>query len=240
MFSMLIVDDETIIRNSISRRPIWRELGIGQVENAATVAQAREMMQASAPDILLTDLVMPHEDGFVLMRFARENAPNTRVIVLSGYNQFTYAAEAMRLGARGYVLKPTDDAQIRKVFEEVLEELRKEHAADMFNACDYGVLRPVLEYIHVHYAKPISLDEAAAIVHMNPSYFSATFSRIRGMSFVQYVNFVRVERAKQLLMKAGSRVQQVSDAVGFRDATYFGRVFCRHTGMTPVEWRKRQ
>ena len=237
MFSLLIVDDETIVRNAISRRPIWHELGIDYIKTAPGVAQARELIESERPNLVMTDLIMPHEDGFALMRYVQENAPETRVVVLSAYNEFAYAAEAMRLGARGYVLKPTDDEQIRSIFGGLVEELRRERLwAKEVSA--YRSLNPVLDYIGRNYSERISLEMAAELAGMSPAYFSATFSRVCGVTFVDYVNSVRVEKAKALLRTTSDRIQEIGERVGFRDNTYFCRVFRKFTGMSPASWRR--
>ena len=237
MFSLLIVDDETIVRNAISRRPIWHELGIDYIKTAPGVAQARELIESERPNLVMTDLIMPHEDGFALMRYVQENAPETRVVVLSAYNEFAYAAEAMRLGARGYVLKPTDDEQIRSIFGGLVEELRRERLwAKEVSA--YRSLNPVLDYIGRNYSERISLETAAELAGMSPAYFSATFSRVCGVTFVDYVNSVRIEKAKALLRTTSDRIQEIGERVGFRDNTYFCRVFRKFTGMSPASWRR--
>ncbi len=236
MFSLLIVDDESIIREGISRRRIWRELGIFYVKTAGSAKEARAIILKSRPNIVFTDLVMPVEDGFELMRFIRNNAPETQIIVLSAYSEFSYATEAMQLGARGYITKPTDDEQIRTIFTDVVNDLRRErrYASE---AAEYTPLVPVLDHIHLHYAEHISLEEAATIAAMNPSYFSDRFSKTMGQSFVDYVNQTRVEHAKLLLRQTNNRVQKVGELVGFRDNAYFCRVFRKFAGVSPGEWR---
>ncbi len=118
MIKVLIADDEEIIRTSVAQMIPWQELGMDLVGCARNGLEALDMVSDNAPDIIITDIRMPLMDGLDLISRIRVIAPDTEVIILSGFGEFTYAQKAMSLGVKHYLLKPT-----RK--EDLAELLRK-------------------------------------------------------------------------------------------------------------------
>ena len=100
------------------------------------------------------------------------------------------------------------------------------------------LLRGAVDYISKHYAENIVLDEVAESVHISPYYLSHLFRDELGITFIEYVTRMRVERAKQLLSDSSRTVSDVAREVGYDDAGYFSRVFKKVTGRTPVAYRK--
>lgn len=96
-----------------------------------------------------------------------------------------------------------------------------------------GVINEAQHYIHENYQRSVTLTEIASAVRVNPSYLSRIFKQKTGVSIVDTVNRLRVEKAKELLSTGQYRVYEVAAAVGIEDAAYFGRLFHRLTGFTP-------
>lgn len=94
-----------------------------------------------------------------------------------------------------------------------------------------------MQYIEVHYYEKVSLNQLAEMVYLSPSYLSRIFAKETGTAFNDYLNAVRVTKAKALLKYNDLRVADVANAVGFDDQSYFTKVFHRVTGMTPVKYR---
>jgi two-component system, response regulator YesN len=123
MESILIVDDETIEREGIRDNLNWSQLGFDRVETAADGRQALQMVEQSPPSILLTDIRMPFMDGLELCKAVRVISPETKVIILTGHDEFPYAQEAVRLGASDLILKPVTAGELSKILESVRREL---------------------------------------------------------------------------------------------------------------------
>ncbi|CAM3630023.1 response regulator [Marinicrinis lubricantis] len=117
-FRVLLADDEYIIIQSLKKAIPWEALQMEVVAEAKDGEEAYRLIQETRPDIILTDIRMPIVDGLMLMERVRKEHPNTLFIVISGYGEFEYAREALRMGAFDYVLKPIDH-------EELLETVRK-------------------------------------------------------------------------------------------------------------------
>lgn len=96
----------------------------------------------------------------------------------------------------------------------------------------------VMEYIHEHYAEPVSLEQAAARVPISPYYLSHIFRDELGMTFLEYVTRVRIEEAKELLVSTDMRIRDIAAQVGYDDAGYFAKVFRKTVGVTPNQYRK--
>ncbi|MGG1513901.1 response regulator [Paenibacillus oryzisoli] len=99
--------------------------------------------------------------------------------------------------------------------------------------------KKVCEYIHAHYKKDISLTEMARFANMSISHFSSWFKRSTGRTLVQYIQEVRVDKAKELLLETQLKNYEIAEQVGFATQPYFIRVFKNAVGVSPNEFRKR-
>lgn len=118
--TVLIVDDEQAVRGAIRMLADWPGLGVDEILEAETVEQAMTCLRRDAPQLVLTDIRMPQHDGFELMLWIHQNKPQTKVIVISAYNEFEYAIRAMRLGALDYLLKPIQPMQLDAVLQKAI------------------------------------------------------------------------------------------------------------------------
>ncbi len=100
-----------------------------------------------------------------------------------------------------------------------------------------GRLPEIVEYMNRHYQLPITLQSLSTKYHYNPSYLSTLFKTTTGFSIIEYLNGVRVKQAKRLLRETDQSIGSITDAVGFRSVTHFGRIFKQHTGYSPSRYR---
>ncbi len=135
MFKAILCDDDEVIAEGLGRFIPWKELGIELCGCCNNGVAAKELLDQENPDILISDVRMPFMDGLELTRYAMEVNPNIKVIIISGYDDFKYAQEAIRLGAMDYILKPVDEedltGRLKKAVEDCrLSELQKKMASD--------------------------------------------------------------------------------------------------------------
>lgn len=126
MYKILIVDDEVIVREGIEERIPWGELGfifVGGYENGRDALEAVHLLK---PDVVLSDICMPFMDGLELTRQITYQYPSTKVIILTGYDDFEYAQQAIKYKAYDFLLKPITSSELRKVLEKVKAEMDEE------------------------------------------------------------------------------------------------------------------
>lgn len=117
MFSVLIADDEQLIRDGIASILDWQNMGFSHVFKAQNAYEAISILSAESIDLLITDINMPGKTGIELLEWVSQNTPDTVIIVISGYDKFEYAQSALHYGAVDYILKP-----IRK--NELIEKIQ--------------------------------------------------------------------------------------------------------------------
>ena len=133
---VFLVDDEIVIREGIRESFPWDETPYSLVGEAPDGEMALPIIRDTNPDIVITDIKMPFMDGLELCRILRAQMPWIGIIVLSGYDEFEYARQCIKLGVREYLLKPINAADLREALDKVsnqLSEERKtlEHAASL-------------------------------------------------------------------------------------------------------------
>ncbi len=100
-------------------------------------------------------------------------------------------------------------------------------------------LRRVMAYIHEHLADDLSLTEVASVVPLSAPYFATLFKQSTGETLLQYITRCRIERAKELLAKRTLAIADICQQVGFRDQSYFTKIFRRYSNMTPKAYRSK-
>lgn len=115
MIKVLIIDDEPIIREGLKRTIDWGRLNCEVAGEAENGVEAVEKINSLLPDILITDIMMPGLSGLELIKYIKESHPHIKVIFLTGYNNFSFAQQAIKLGAFDFVLKPTNTQELEGV-----------------------------------------------------------------------------------------------------------------------------
>ncbi|MDF2669680.1 MAG: two component transcriptional regulator, AraC family protein [Paenibacillus sp.] len=124
--NLLIVEDELRLCNSLANNFAWETYGIEVIGMAHNGLQAIELLERRKPDIVILDIQMPGMDGLTLARHIQEQSPLTKMIILSGHDNFTYAQTALELGVVKYLLKPAGDEEILQSVLESASQLREE------------------------------------------------------------------------------------------------------------------
>ncbi len=251
MYSLMIVDDEKWIRRGLVEAIDWSSLGIVAVREAENGEQALLLARNAPPDVVITDIRMSGIGGLMLCDELGARYPDTRMILISGHRDFSFAQQAIRLGVSDYLLKPIDERALLHSVKQCLFQIERQRAfsagAEAASAPPQGprdemhpAVREVVAYIKKNYAGKITLSSVARVVHMNGSYLSKLFSDETGQTFTHYLARVRVERAMEMLADLSMKIYQIAGNVGYPDVKYFVSVFKEITGLTPSEWRQRR
>ncbi|WJH33630.1 response regulator [Paenibacillus sp. CC-CFT747] len=118
---MLIVDDEPVICRGLRETIPWETIGVEVVGDASDGVEALERIESQPVDLVLTDIHMDGMDGLELAKELRQRYPHIRIIILSGYDYFDYARQAIRIGVEDYLLKPVDVDELMEMVRRIGE-----------------------------------------------------------------------------------------------------------------------
>ena len=236
MLKVLIVDDEAVVRRGIVLGIDWASLGCAVVGEAANGEEGLAAAERYSPNLIITDVRMPHMDGIEMMRVLRERGSTAHVIVLTAYNDFDYARSALRFGAADYLLKPFRDQELVAAIERVREKAEafsSRSAQDDLLALPKGdkskYVLQTLEYITT-IARSIGISEG---------HLSHVFKKETSYTALGYLTLYRIHMARRLLADCRYKVYEVAGMVGYRDVAYFGSTFKKLTGLSPSEYQDR-
>ncbi|MNI32204.1 putative response regulatory protein [compost metagenome] len=139
MIKVLLVDDESWNRDIVRTFGAWAELGMEIAGEAEDGREALSLISELSPHIVITDMRMPGADGVMLMNNLHERNPEIKVIVVSGYDDFKYARNALRYGAVDYLLKPIDPKELNAVLDKCRRELEEAGRGQSIYALDIDV-----------------------------------------------------------------------------------------------------
>ena len=245
MLKVLIVDDEAVVRRGIVLGIDWASLGCAVVGEAANGEEGLAAAERYSPNLIITDVRMPHMDGIEMMRVLRERGSTAHVIVLTAYNDFDYARSALRFGAADYLLKPVRDQELVAAIERVRE---KDEAFSSRSAQDDLLALPkgdkskyvlqAMDYIGAHYGEQtISVSTIAQHLGLSESHLSHLFRKETDYTIMNYLTRYRIHKAMELLRDCRLKVYEIAERVGYRDITYFSSTFKKVVGMSPSEFQ---
>ena len=137
MYSILLVDDEEAVRGSIRKLTPWEECGFYVISEASNGLEALSVLSETIPDVIITDIKMPYMDGIEFIKEVRNQySSSVQIIILSGYDEFTYAQTALKLDVAEYVLKPVSV----EAMKEVLSRAKERIDADVARVSDIQML----------------------------------------------------------------------------------------------------
>lgn len=229
--TVVIIDDEQIILEGFTRLVKWDEIGCTVVATATDGVEGEALIKELRPDIVVTDINMPLVNGLDMIKSVHEDRPETVFIIISGYDDFSYVREALKLQVYDYLLKPVDFRQ----FEGVIRTLRAERFKefDEVNLIDH-----ITAYINQHYAKHLSLQTLSQVFFLTPAYLSHYFKNKRGVNYYRYLTGVRINRACELLAGSDMPIARIASLVGVDDYRTFTKLFRREKGVSPSEYRR--
>lgn len=233
-----MIDDEQTSFEIIKATIDWKAFNIVP-EYAESAADAMEKIKEEIPDIVLTDIMMPGMDGFELIEWIKTNSYNCEIIILTAYGTFEYARKALDYGVTGYLLKPINEAELKELINKAIYNINQNsRQAGHVNAVNYSLpVRLACEYIEKNYQEDINLNKISNYVSLSKNYFCNIFKKETGITIWDYLIRIRMEEAKKMLLETEQKTYEISELVGYDDPSYFGRLFKKYTGFTPIEFR---
>ena len=127
LYRIMLVDDEEEIRLGIIKKIKWEDYGFEIIADAENGRDALEKAEKLKPDIIITDIKMPFMDGIELGKKITEIMPSTKLIILTGFDDFKYAREAIKINVIDYVLKPINSAEFSEILSKLKIQLDREY-----------------------------------------------------------------------------------------------------------------
>ena len=255
MYKVMLVDDEPIIVEGLSRSIAWEKWNCEVVATAHDGLEGKELIETKKPDIVLMDICMPEMDGLQMIAAIKSQFPDLEVSVLTGYRDFEYAQTAIRLGVTRFLLKPSNMEELEEAIGTMCANLARkgitgESAPAQSGEQEAGteatkhesvsssfIVKNALTYIEENYTQKLTLCEVAEKTYVSQWHLRKLLNRYAGQSFSEILNHVRIEHAKKLLEDPSLRIGDISEQVGFLDLAHFSRVFKKQEGVSANEYR---
>ena len=237
---VLLVDDEVMIREGFKQLFDWQAHDCEVVGEACDGMEALTQIDTLRPDIVIMDINIPIMNGLKVIQLCRIKHPNTAFVIVSGYDDFSYCREALRLQITDYILKPVNYEEFGTCIDSLkisLFEQRVSSAAEPEKQ-EERAITGITRYLQEHLAEEISLSVLAEQFHLNPQYISQLFKSEIGVNFLVYLTNIRMEKAKKLLLSTALSIAEVAEQSGYGDYRVFTKVFKKSEGITPSQYRR--
>ena len=235
---VLLVDDEIMIREGFKRLFDWEAHDCEVVGEAADGMEALAKLDALEPDIAIMDINIPIMNGLKVIQLSRIKHPNTAFVIVSGYDDFAYCREALRLQITDYIRKPVNYEEFGTCIDNLKIALFQRQSSGAGEQREERTIHGITRYLQEHLAEEVSLSVLAEEFHLSAQYISQLFKNEIGVGFLTYLTNIRMERAKQLLLSTSLSIAEVSEQSGYSDYRVFTKVFKRSEGITPSQYRR--
>ena len=164
MYKVLLVDDEEIVTQGLKRFVHWEKAGYTVAGTAESVESALEVLENEPVDLVITDVLMPGKTGLDLISTLNERYPSVKTVLLSGYSEFAYVQQALRLGALDYLTKPVNFSALKSLLQKIREILDKEKRE---TAADKRMREVLAQTLIMNYANGYPFDEERVYSYLN-------------------------------------------------------------------------
>ncbi|MBR4954251.1 MAG: response regulator [Oscillospiraceae bacterium] len=245
MYKVILIDDESIIVEGLRRVVPWADFGCEVVATAHDAAKGAELIREHNPHILFTDIRMPGQSGLSMLAGMRSEFPDMQVAVLTGYRDFSYAQEAIRLGVTRFLLKPSKMDEIKEALQEMTKKLASlpqqedETATEDEPSQNAGsfIVNRAISYMQENYREKLTLQEVADCCYVSQWHLSKLLNKHAEKSFYDILNSIRIQAAKELLVDPSLKIGDISEMVGYADTAHFARTFKKLENMSANEYR---
>ena len=237
---VLLVDDEIMIREGFKRLFDWQAHDCEVVGEASDGMEALGQIDSLSPDIVIMDINIPIINGLKVIELSRIKHPQTAFIIVSGYDDFSYCQQALRLQRTDYILKPVDYEDFGARIDSLKISLFEERVSGISvpEKQEERTIMGITRYLQEHLGEDVSLNILSEEFHLNPQYISQLFKSEIGVGFWSYLTSIRMEKAKKLLLSTSLSIAEVAEKSGYGDYRVFTKVFKKTEGITPSQYRR--
>lgn len=259
MYKLMITEDEPLVRAGLKQYFDWDELGVHSIVEAENGKEGMEVALRERPDLIITDIRMPEMDGLEMIGNLRPKLPDVQFIILTGYNEFTYAQKAIQYGGvHAYLLKPLQYEESLQTMLSCIEKLQtkkieaqsrsvlEHHASPNGNILikeekkseDLKLFKQIEAFILKHINQELTLSMVAEHFFYNPSYLSRLFKSKLNKNYKTFETEIRIQYAQKCLLQPQFSITDVCNMCGYKSYKHFVKVFKSVTQMTPTEFRR--
>lgn len=241
MIRTMIVDDEENIRNGLKLQVESLDLGLQVIALVENGESALEMIQQYRPELLFMDINMPGMNGLEVIKKIRETQQLCSIIIISGYDDFQFAREAIRQKVDFYLLKPVDDDELTEVCAQAVENYKKrllEH--NLLKQVQPSDSNDILEYIQNHLDdSTLDYESLQSEFNLSRSSISKLIKNATNQSLNEFITNQRIDLADAYLKnQKNATIKQIAVMCGFTDPLYFSRVYKKIRGKAPNNTRE--
>ncbi|MBK5201933.1 MAG: AraC family transcriptional regulator, partial [Spirochaetaceae bacterium] len=207
---------------------------------ATSYQEAINKYNINEPDVIFSDIVIPGGSGIEFIEYIKNLNYKGLVVVVSGYDNFSYAQKALKLGCFDYLLKPI----FRNDYFFMLDKVKNSIKGSSIVKNEYyseqlpAYIKKAMEIVERNYDRDIILDDIAYSSGVSAAYLSSSFSKYVNMTFIDFVKYYRVAVACLFLKNVNLTLAEIAEKVGFCDASYLTRCFKQIKGVAPGKYRK--
>ncbi len=235
---VVLVDDEIMIREGFKRLFDWAAHECEVVGEAADGMEALAQIDHLQPDIVIMDINIPIINGLKVIQTGRMRYPDMAFIIVSGYDDFSYCREALRMRITDYILKPVNYEEFGSCIDRLKITLYENRKTEEQDNQEERTITGIIRYLQENLAEEISLNILADKFHLSPQYISQLFKNEIGVNFLAYLTNIRMERAKKLLITTSLSIGEISEKCGYADYRVFTKAFKKEEGSTPSQYRR--
>ena len=233
------------------------------LDNEYTIIQAEdgqkglEMAEREMPDFIISDVMMPVMDGLTMVHQIKQNKDicHIPIIILSAKASLDDRLQGLKEGIDDYITKPFSATYLKQRVRNIIDQRRmlqqtyieqivpedsstfKLEAPQIVDA-DKEMMKKLLDYMNENISNAnIRIEDLADAVNLGRTVFYGKIKSITGMTPIDFVHHIRIERAEELIANSNYQISQISYLTGFSDPKYFSHSFKKDTGMTPSEYR---
>ena len=247
MINTIIIDDEYWILEGLKHTIDWEDNGFKIIGAFTNLNSASDFVLSNQNkiDLIITDIRLGNRSGLDFIREIKPILkPDTVYMVMSAYQDFQYAKQAIKLGVFSYIEKPIEGSELLSTLSELKNRLFSNAPADEqadLNESPKNTVLKILDYSSKNYSDPcFSLSTVSEHFHLSHKYLSSIFKKHTGENFTTYIRNLKIEKSKELLANTSKSLKDIAVSCGFTDYYYFSKVFKQTVGISPTDYRKEQ